>query len=378
MKWNAQLIDRMYLCLSICLVLAGGLFALAGCGSPAPLALRGATMGTTYEIKLAANPRAIDPSALQADIDALLEAVNDQMSTYRSDSEICRFNRTAADEWFPVSRETAEVVAIAQDVSRASDGALDVTVGPLVRLWSFGPPDTTNGDGSAAAAERNGRTAAFAPPAEASIAAARETVGFQRLEARQDPPALRKQIERLEIDLSAVAQGFGVDQVAQLLDKRGLTGYMVEIGGEVRAKGRRLDGRPWQIGIERPADDRRELLAAVPLSDASLATSGDYRNYHESAGRRFPHILDPSTGRPVDHALASVSVLADSCAAADAWATALMVLGPERGYNCANEHGVAALFVTRTDDGFAERMTAAWTARLGKMSQANATVGTDQ
>jgi thiamine biosynthesis lipoprotein len=329
------------------------LLVLAGCGTPEPLQMAGPTMGTTYHVKLTALPPTVELPQLQQDVDALLAEINLQMSTYLPESEVSRFNRAPADEWFAVSAATAEVVAAALEVSRETDGALDITVEPLVELWHFGPTG---------ASDTTGLTE-FQPPDEEAIDAARERVGWQKLSVRLDPPALRKSVEGLEIDLSSVAKGYGVDRVAELIADRGIGGYMVEIGGEVRAAGLRPDGRPWQIGIERPDVDRRAAQWVVPLADAALATSGDYRNYFDYEGHRYAHIIDPSTGRPVEHPLASVSVLADTCMKADAWATALVVLGPERGYDSAEKHGLAVLFVSRIDTGFATRATGAWQAK---------------
>ena len=330
------------------------LVAVSGCGTPEPLQMAGATMGTTYHVKLSALPPGTELAQLQQDVDAALEEVNEQMSTYLPESEVSRFNRAAADEWFDVSPATAAVVTEAQEVSRLTDGALDITVEPLVELWAFGPASISNAVDHAE----------FHPPDQAAIDAAREHVGWQKLEVRLDPPALRKSVAGLEIDLSAVAKGYGVDRVAELLAGRGVRDFMVEIGGEVRAAGQRPDGRPWRIGIERPESDVRQSQWIVPLADASLATSGDYRNYYEYEGHRYSHILDPSTGRPVEHSAASVSVLADSCMKADAWATAMLVLGPERGYDSAEKHALAVLFVSRTDNGFATRASSEWEAKL--------------
>jgi thiamine biosynthesis lipoprotein len=326
------------------------LLAATGCGSPEPLEMTGRTMGTTYHIKLAALPPSVELPQLQQDVDATLEEINLQMSTYLPESEVSRFNRAPADEWFAVSPATAEVVTAALEVSRETGGALDITVEPLVEIWHFGPSDTSDTSGQAE----------LRPPDQAAIDAARQRVGWERLSVRFDPPALRKSVDGLQIDLSAVAKGYGVDRVAGLLSDRGVSDYMVEIGGEVRAAGRRPDGKPWQIGIERPDVSRRQAQWVVPLVNASLATSGDYRNYFDYKGHSFSHIIDPSTGRPVEHPAASVSVLTDSCMKADAWATAMLVLGPERGYDLAEKRGLAVLFVIHADSGFATRATTAW------------------
>jgi len=316
----------------------------------------GPTMGTTYHVRLvAAQP--VDIERLQANVEKLLAKIDRQMSTYRPDSELSRFNRAPAGEWYGVSAATAEVVAAAQEISRATGGALDVTVGPLVRLWHFGPKGKRSGSGPG-----GGR---FKPPSVDALRAAKEAVGYQKLAVRIEPPALRKQIDRLEIDLSSIAPGYAVDSLAALLAERGLRAFMVEIGGEVRTAGCRDDGKPWRVAIERPVAERREMQMAVPLADAAISTAGDYRKFFEHAGRRYSHILDPATGRPVEHALASVTVVADTCLEADGWDTPLLVMGPERGYECAEKHGVAAMFITRGDEGEGVRETTAWRAEFG-------------
>ena len=337
------MIHRLGLALLVALV--------SGCGRGAPPAattLSGRTMGTTYSVKLAAAPDGTGAAALQAEIDAALATVNRQMSTYDPDSELSRFNASGSTDWFPVSGATAKVVAEALSVSRESDGAFDATVMPLVNLWSFGPEARPD-----------------AVPTDAEIADRKAFVGADKVEVRTDPPALRKAAAGASCDLSAIAKGYGVDVVAELLDRRGLSGYMVEIGGEVRTKGRRADGRGWRIGIERPLTGERAVERVVELSGESLATSGDYRNWFEAGGVRYSHTIDPRTGRPIGHGLASVSVVADDCMTADATATAVMVLGPDAGYDWLVGRGAAALLIVRDGAGFAERPTPAFTAKFG-------------
>lgn len=318
------------LCLSIML-------ALAGCGgdeAPTVLALRGATMGTSYSVQLVEPPAALDRAALGRRIETLLDAINGLMSTYRSDSELSRFNAREATDWQPVSRALVAVVEAAQAVSRASDGAFDVTVGPLVNLWGFGPTVT-----------------AEALPSPAEIERARARVGWERLALQREPPALRKDRPDLYVDLSAIAKGYAVDRLAQLLEDAGIEDYLVEVGGELRGRGVNGRGQPWRIAIERPDAARRAVFRVVALRDLGMATSGDYRNFFEVDGDRFSHTIDPATGRPVRHRLASVTVLAESTMVADAWATALLVLGPERGMALAEAHGLAALFIEHQSDG---------------------------
>jgi thiamine biosynthesis lipoprotein len=313
------------------------------------LVMRGATMGTTYQIKLVAERDSVDLHRLHAEVENALAEIDKQMSTYRRDSELSRFNRAMAGDWFAVSRATAEVVAASQEISRLTGGAMDVTVGPLVNLWHFGPD--ANGE----------RT--FVPPTDDAIAEARKRVGFQRLAVRFDPPALRKDIDGLQVDLSSIAPGFAIDQLAEIIAKHGVKNFMVELGGEVRASGAREDGKTWRVAVERPADGGRTMQTAVPLADAAIATAGDYRKFFVYGGKRYSHVIDPSSGRPVEHSLASVTVVADTCIEADGWDTPLLVLGPERGFECAEANGVAAMFISG-NDGKNIRITRVWRRRF--------------
>jgi len=324
-------------------------------GSDAEPVLRGATMGTTYHIKYVANPGAPNSADLQVEVTRVLAEVDRQMSTYRPDSELSQFNRAPAGAWFPVSTATAEVVAAAADISDKTNGALDVTVGPLVRLWHFGPQD----------AAASNKKSVFEPPTEASLRAARQRVGYRHLEVQANAPALRKQLYGIEVDLSSIASGFAIDRLAETFAERGIDDYMIEIGGEVRASGAHADGKPWRVAIERPIVGRRELQMAVPLVNAAIATAGSNRKFFEYAGRRYSHIIDPATGRPVEHALGSVTVVAESCIAADGWDTPLLVLGPERGFECAERNELAALFISNEDKSVAVRATSAWRRRFG-------------
>lgn len=307
------------------------------------VAIEGRTMGTVYSVKIPANGETTPQQAKEA-IDAVLAEVNRQMSTYIDDSEISRFNQAAADEWFEISPEFYDMLTVSQEISAKSSGAFDVTVGPVVNLWRFGPDKS--------------RTE---PPTEEEIAAALPLVGYQQLELRGDPSAVKKSQAEVYVDLSAVAKGFGSDEIARTLDELGFDAYLVEIGGEVVAKGIKPNGDPWRIGVEKPSEGARELEAVVPLSDIALATSGDYRNFHIHDGKRYSHTIDPTTAKPVTHDLAAVSVLASTCAEADAWATALLVLGPTKGYNLAERLELAALFQERSPEGTIRvQATPAW------------------
>jgi len=298
------------------------------------LTLHGATMGTTYSVQVVDPPATLDLSALQRKIDTELEQVNAQMSTYRADSELSRFNAGPAMVWVPVSAALAETVRTAKRIGAASQGALDVTVGPLVNLWGFGP-DLTGDE----------------VPAAAMIQAALARTGLDQLEVRATPPALRKARAELYVDLSAIAKGHGVDRVATLLTAAGIDDFLVEIGGELYGHGVNGRGESWRIAIERPLSSARRVLRVVPLRNIGMATSGDYRNFFEIDGLRYSHSIDPTTGWPVRHELASVTVLADTAIEADGWATALLVLGPERGPPLAESADLAALFIERHADG---------------------------
>ncbi len=309
----------------------GGLAACALDGPPThAFVVEGPTMGTRYRVTVPAAARVRDQDGLRADVRAVLEGVDGKMSTWRPDAELARFNATTSTAWFDVSDETRAVVELALEVARRSDGAFDPTVGPLVDLWGFGP------------AAPPGRR-----PTAAEVAARRLAVGFEHLERRAEPSQLRKRRPDVRLDLSGIAKGHALDRLAAPLDARGVTAYLLDIGGELRARGERAAGAPWRVGIERPVPGATDLVATLALGDEALATSGDYRQFFDVDGRRYCHLIDPRHGAPVDHDLAAVTVVAADGAEADAWATALMVLGPDVGEARARALGLAALFVVR-------------------------------
>lgn len=307
------------------------------------LELRGSTMGTTFSIKIPSIPDRLTPEILTRLIDQRLALVNNLMSTYQPDSELSRFNAHGSTDWFDVSPELVQVIASARAISEFSGGAFDVTVGPIVNLWGFGP-DATN----------------IEMPDARSIAEARERVGYRMLEYRRSPPALRKTRADLYVDLSAIAKGYGVDQIAAALEDNGINAYLAEIGGEIRGKGTKQHGSPWLVAVERPDPLTRSVYRIIQLNNAAIATSGDYRNFFEYGGRLYSHTIDPQSGRPVEHNLASVTVLGDDCTNADALATALSVMGGERGYALAESRNIAAFFVTRGTEGYERRATPAF------------------
>lgn len=307
--------------------------------------LSGNTMGTTYQVKFSAAPTAqIEPIG-QA-IERRLGEIDARMSTYRDDSEISRFNQTNDGKWFEVSDETSHVVARALEISASTRGAFDITVGPLVRRWNFGAASS----------------ASFRLPSDAELAEIRAHVGAKRLEVRENPPALRKRASHVELDLSAIAKGYGVDELADLLLNAGVQDFLVEIGGEMRLRGRRPDGNAWTVGIESPSRGKRELYGLISPGDCAVASSGDYRNFFEHQGTIYSHTIDPRTGRPVQHQLAAVTVLAGDCTTADALATALLVMGPDQASSWADSHDVAALLLIRDGEKIVERMVGSFQA----------------
>jgi len=315
---------------------------LVGCGeeSPSVLVIRGQTMGTTFQVKLPDMGQ--DRSKLEVEINALLKDVNRQMSTYQKDSEITQFNQSQETDWVGISEDFGYVLQVATQVSEWSNGAFDVTVGPLVNLWGFGPE---------AVPERI--------PSEDEIRAQMTFVGYQKISVQANRKAVRKEIANMYCDLSAVAKGFGVDRVALYLEGLGVQAYFVEIGGEVRVKGRHVDGSRWRVGIATPTA-QGGLQKVVELEDLAMATSGDYHNYFEKDGKRYSHTIDPRTGKPITHRLASVSVIHAECAYADALATAINVMGPEKGFAFALEQNLPVFLLIKSDQGFVEKMSPAF------------------
>lgn len=316
-----------------------GLLFLGAC-SPASQELvshqiSGETMGTFYHITLVMDPESetsVDLDALKGEIDRELVKINQMMSTYIPDSDLMRFNRAPVGEWVNLPEPLLEVFTISAQVSEKTDGAFDITVGPLVDLWGFGPemrpqkiPDTE------------------------TLSATHARVGYNHLQVEG---SRARRTEDIRVDLSAVAKGYGVDWIAAYLYEQGYHHHMVDIGGEVRVNGNSPRGDSWRIAIERPGLLHEGVFTTVSLDNQAVATSGDYRNYFEEDGVRYSHTLDPQTGKPIRHNLVSVTVIADTAADADAWATALNVLGPDRGIAMANAEQMAVYMIVKTDNGF--------------------------
>jgi thiamine biosynthesis lipoprotein len=314
----------------------------------------GEAMGTTYTVKIAVRRTLpeIEVEELRTVIQSELDAVNARMSTYLPNSELSLLNRYDGERPFPVSSELLEVLVTARQVGVATQGAYDITVGPLVDAWGFGP---------------QGKPATV--PEKALLDELAAYTGWDKIEIDDVASTVRKSSAEVHCDLSGIAKGHGVDRLSEALSARGFHNYMVEVGGEVRVSGSNRQGREWRIAIERPSVSGG-LQKILPFRDMSMATSGDYRNFYEEDGVRYSHIIDPRTAQPIQHRLASVSVVEDLCMVADAYATALLVLGEQEGYEMAIENDLAALFLVREASGdFREVSTPRFESLFGGSGQ---------
>lgn len=304
-------------------------------------ALAGETMGTTYHIKIILPYEKSLPEGLATNIHSLLTTIDKMMTTYKDDSELMQFNNYQGSAPFSVSEEVREVFKIAMDVSEQTNGAFDITVYPLVELWGFGSKEVSG------------------PPPEDEVKKALQYIGYKKIKITNE--GIIKEDKETKCDLSAVAKGYAVDKVCDLLNGQGISSYMVEVGGEVKIKGEKLPGVLWSVGIEYPEPMTRRVFRGVKVKDIAMATSGNYRNFFVWNGKKFSHEIDPSTGYPVLHTLSSVSVLHDSCAYADAYATAFMVMGLEKAYQFAEEHNIPAFFIFPTSElSYSYKYTSAW------------------
>jgi len=297
----------------------------------------GKTMGTTYTVKVVSDPSSNRP-VLEDAIGKRLKEINRSMSTYIKISEISRFNRIQdTNTQFIVSDDFWNVMTIARKLYRLTDGAWDATVNPLVNLWGFGSKNPKR-----------------KIPSKQAIDEALKTIGFKYIEFGDKQRYLKKTKTTISLDLGSIAKGYGVDQLSALIRENGYQNFLVEIGGEIYASGRKRDGAPWQIGINKPVPDAslKQVYRVVSLHDKGMATSGDYRNFFVKNGIRYSHILDPHTGYPVENTVVSASVIADTCTFADGLATALVVMGPERGIALVEQlDSVECFMVSQTADG---------------------------
>jgi len=304
--------------------------------------INGFAMATSYSVVIVGlEPDSVIAKQLQMDTAAVIARIESLMSIFEPESDISRFNASSTTDWFPVAEETAEVVGIALEMSRETDGAFDITVGRSVETWGFGAADPAESD-----------------TYEKANLSSTALIGYRNMDVRYAPPALRKTVTGIHLDLSGIAKGYAVDRVAALIEDQGFDRYMVEIGGEISTAGLNMDNVPWEIGIEAPAES--DLDPVAHLTDAAVATSGDYRNFLVSGERRLSHFIDPKTGVPTDPAGLSVTVVGNECARVDAIATALAVLGPEKGYDLAVEKNWKAYFIYRHGDEWKDRATIAF------------------
>jgi thiamine biosynthesis lipoprotein len=316
------------------------ILVIISCSDKKETLISGETMGTTYHIKVVTG--IFDNiSNLKDKIDQRLEQINQSMSSWIKDSEISRFNDLKkVGEKIEVSDDFVQVMIVAEDLYRLTAGAWDGTVNPLVNLWGFGPTGTTN----------------TIPPPEV-ITRLVSNLGFNHIQIIENR-YLAKKKGSISLDLASIAKGYAVDKIAELIEQKGIKNFLVEIGGEIYAAGTRMDGQSWKIGINTPRPDapHDQVYKAITLKNKAFATSGDYRNFFEINGKRYSHIIDPRTGYPVDNGVVSVSVIADTCTFADGFATALMVMGPEKGLALVNrlDRVESLIIVRKTDEQLVE------------------------
>ena len=310
--------------------------------------IQGETMGTTYTVKYLSNQSSTPAQLTQAELDALLNEVNRQMSTYQNDSEISQFNQMKAGT-MPISNDFATVVSEAIRLNHLTEGALDVTIGPLVNLWGFGADKHIH-----------------KTPSPIEINQAIQNIGIDKIQLTlsqaNQPAQLSKATDHVYLDLSSIAKGFGVDKLAEHLDKQGIQNYLIEIGGELRAKGKNLHNQTWNVGIEQPQILQKQTSQiVVPLNNQALATSGDYRNFQiDPTGKRLSHIIHPQTHQPINHQLSSISVIAENTMIADGLSTGLFVLGEERALALAEQHHLAVFLIIKTEQGFETKMSSSF------------------
>lgn len=321
------------------------LFMLAACDAPAPSAksetaaatvLEGKTMGTFWRVS------AIDLSAARAEelrgkIQAQLDGDDQLMSTYKNDSALMRFNQSKSTSPWPVSEAMADIVTESLRVGYKTNGAMDITVGPLVNLWGFGPNKQP-----------------VKTPDQAQIDDARAKTGLQHLSVinQSGQQYLQKDIPDLFVDLSTVGEGYAADHLARLMAEEGISRYLVSVGGALVSRGMNASDKPWRVAIQKPTDEQNAVQAILDINGHGISTSGSYRNYYELDGKRISHVIDPQTGRPITHNLVSVTVISPTALEADAWDTGLMVLGTEKAKEVVRQQGLAVYMITREGEGF--------------------------
>ncbi len=319
----------------LCLVLA-----LAGCDQAAAprseVQVSGPTMGTHYSVKVVGDYPGGE-AQLQAEVSEVLNRVDHQLSTWKKDSELSQFNQHKDTTPWPVSQDLADVVIEGLRSGRATQGAMDITVGPLVNLWGFGPEQQP-----------------VQIPSQEQIDAMKAKTGLQHLTVinQSHQQYLQKDLPDLYVDLSTVGEGYAADHLARLMEQEGISRYLVSVGGALNSRGMNGEGQPWRVAIQKPTDKENAVQAVVDINGHGISTSGSYRNYYELDGKRLSHVIDPQTGRPIEHNLVSVTVIAPTALEADAWDTGLMVLGPEKAKEVVRREGLAVYMITKEGDSF--------------------------
>lgn len=333
------------------LLLSSVITLLSACNKPQSrpqIDINGKTMGTFYSVKVSGDI-AISKEQLQHQIDTLLEQANDDISTYRADSVLSRFNHSHSTNPQAIPRGMANIILMAQRIGRDTGGAIDITIGPLINLWGFGSDKRP-----------------VKVPTQQQIAAAQKKVGLQHLNLFSGSRGewLQKDLPGMYVDLSTLGEGYGTDELVRLMTRNGITNYLVLVGGAVSAHGVNSQGKPWRVAIQKPTDRENAVQALVDLQGYSISTAGSYRNYFELDGQHYSHIIDPSTSKPIQHRLVSATVIASSALEADGWDTGLMVLDTEKALQLAQERGLAAYLISKTNDGFSTVMTPQFKAFL--------------
>ncbi len=298
-------------------------------------------MGTFWRISLAG----VAPerkASLQKAVQQQLDEDDRQLSTWKNDSVLSRFNQYRGSDPQPVSENMADIVSLSLRIGRKTAGAMDITVGPLVNLWGFGPDKQP-----------------LKEPTQAQIDAAKALTGLQHLRVIQKAEGayLQKDLPGLYVDLSTVGEGFATDHLARLMEKEGINSYLVSVGGAVLTRGKNAQGQPWKVAIQKPTDRENAVQAVVDLQGHGISTSGSYRNYYELNGKRISHVIDPTTGRPIQHKLVSATVIATTALEADGWDTGLMVLGEEKAKALALRENLAVYLIEKQGEGFSSWMS---------------------
>ena len=312
---------------------------------PVTHTLDGYAFGSTWSVRFVGDP-SVDREALRVVLEAELRNLDNALTSYRADGGLAKLNAAPVGEWHPVPVHLARVIRFGIALNAESGSAFDMTVKPLMTLWGFG-----------------GDAPGSIPPAAEALEKARARLGSDRIDVSADDREIRKRVE-VEIDVNGIAPGYIADVLSDTLSARGIKDHLVEIGGELRTRGHRPDGSLWHLGVERPVPERGEIERVIAVTDAGVATSGDYRHFVEIDGKRYSHTIDPSTGRPIDHPLASVTVVASDALSADGYSTTLMVLGPEKGMAWAAARGLPCFMIVRTASGFEEHYNAPFAALI--------------